>query len=222
MLFDLQGKRKRVVQAVYLTLAILMGGGLVLFGIGGDVSGGLVDAFTGGNSGNNGDSIVEKRIEENEKKVAANPQDQAALRELIRDNYQLATADANEQTGAIGAEGQKDLQKAADAWVRYVALDDSPDDGSARFAVLVFGPNGLNRGERAADAAEIFADAKPSAQSYLQLSACASLAKQTRKAELAGDKAVDLARGKEQKAQVKAFIEQAKNEATARQFCGQG
>ena len=42
MLFDLRGRRRRAVQATYLTLAVLMGGGLVLFGIGGDVSGGLV------------------------------------------------------------------------------------------------------------------------------------------------------------------------------------
>ena len=34
MLFDLKGKRRRVVQGVYLTLAVLMAGGLVFFGIG--------------------------------------------------------------------------------------------------------------------------------------------------------------------------------------------
>jgi len=38
MLFDLHGRRRRVVQATYLALAVLMGGGLVLFGVGGDVS----------------------------------------------------------------------------------------------------------------------------------------------------------------------------------------
>src|ERR687890_339893 len=47
MLFDLRGAgRRTTVKVVYLTLAVLMGGGLVLFGIGGDVSGGLVDAIT--------------------------------------------------------------------------------------------------------------------------------------------------------------------------------
>ncbi|MBA3300519.1 MAG: hypothetical protein H0T15_01505 [Thermoleophilaceae bacterium] len=221
MLFDLQGKRKRLVQVVYLTLAVLMGGGLVLFGIGGEVSGGLVDAFTG-SGGGGGDSLVEKRVEDNKKKVAANPKDEAALRELIRDNYQLATADANEQTGKIGKEGRKDLQQAADAWIRYTAVQKKPDDGSARFAVLVFGPNGLGRADRAAGAAEVLADARPSAQTYLQLSACASLATQTRKAELAGDKALTLAKGKEEKAQVSALVGQAKNQATAQQLCGQG
>jgi len=49
MLFDLRGSgRRRVIKVVYLTLALLLGGGLVLFGIGGDVSGGLVDAITQG------------------------------------------------------------------------------------------------------------------------------------------------------------------------------
>ena len=51
MLFDLQGKRRRVVQVTYLGLAILMGGGLVLAGIGSDASGGLLDAFKGGGGG---------------------------------------------------------------------------------------------------------------------------------------------------------------------------
>ena len=49
MLFDLRGSgRRRVVKVVYITLAFLMGGGLVLFGIGGGgaLSGGLVDAIT--------------------------------------------------------------------------------------------------------------------------------------------------------------------------------
>jgi hypothetical protein len=37
MLFDLRGRRRRVVQVTYLMLALLLGGGLVLFGIGGSV-----------------------------------------------------------------------------------------------------------------------------------------------------------------------------------------
>ena len=49
MLFDLRSRgRRRTVQAVYLGLAILMGGGLVLFGVGaGNGLGGLLNAFTG-------------------------------------------------------------------------------------------------------------------------------------------------------------------------------
>ena len=46
MLFDLRGGgRRRTVKVIYLGLAILMGGGFVLFGIGGATSGGLIDAI---------------------------------------------------------------------------------------------------------------------------------------------------------------------------------
>ena len=46
MLFDLRGRgRRRAVKVIYLGLALLLGGGLVLFGIGGDAHGGLGDAF---------------------------------------------------------------------------------------------------------------------------------------------------------------------------------
>ena len=52
MLFDLRGRgRRRTVQAVYLGLAVLMGGGLVLFGVGaGNGFGGILNAFTGNGS----------------------------------------------------------------------------------------------------------------------------------------------------------------------------
>ncbi len=51
MLFDLRGRgRRRTVQVIYLGLAVLMGGGLVLFGIGGATPGGLFDAVSGNSS----------------------------------------------------------------------------------------------------------------------------------------------------------------------------
>ena len=52
MLFDLRGRgRRRTVQVIYLGLALLMGGGLVLFGVGaGNGNGGLLNAFNGGSS----------------------------------------------------------------------------------------------------------------------------------------------------------------------------
>jgi hypothetical protein len=55
MLFDLRSPgRRNAIKVVYVTLALLMGGGLVLFGIGGEVSGGVVDALTGSNRGDDG------------------------------------------------------------------------------------------------------------------------------------------------------------------------
>ena len=74
MLFDLRGRRRRAVQATYLTLAVLMGGGLVLFGIGGDVSGGLIDAFGGRDSGgDDANSQLEQRIDRQQERLKASP-----------------------------------------------------------------------------------------------------------------------------------------------------
>src|SRR5215210_3501003 len=89
MLFDLRGKRRRAVQATYLTLAQLMGGGLVFFGIGGDVSGGLFDAFSERGGSGSGNEAVDKRIDKNKKRAAAGSE--PAMKELVRDYYQLAT-----------------------------------------------------------------------------------------------------------------------------------
>ena len=59
MLFDLRSRgRRRTVQGVYLALAIILGGGLVLFGVGtGSGVGGLLDAFTNSGSGSNKPAI---------------------------------------------------------------------------------------------------------------------------------------------------------------------
>ena len=78
MLFDLRGRgRRRTIQTIYVTLAILMGGGLVFFGIGGSTSGGLFDAFKGGGSGGSNDTFS-RQATQAEKTVKVNPSDTAA------------------------------------------------------------------------------------------------------------------------------------------------
>src|SRR3954454_1633692 len=216
MLFDLQGKRRRLVQATYLILAVLMGGGLVLFGVGsGSVSGGLFDAITG-KSSNNGSSInstVNNRIKRDEKALKLNPQNQAALADLVRSHYQLATDDADANTGAFGPTGKAQLQKASSAWKRYVDAAEKPSDSLASLMLQAYGEGGLNKPSDAATAAELIANARPSPQAYLTLTVYAAKAGQTRKAELAGLKAIDLA-PKAQKAAVKKQVTIAKAQAT--------
>jgi hypothetical protein len=195
MLFDLQGKRRRLVQATYLILAILMGGGLVLFGVGsGDISGGLFDAITGKDSNSSSNnSAVTKRIERDEKALKLNPKNQGALVDLVRAHYQLATDDADPNTGAFGQDGKDELAKASNAWDRYVAVADKPSDALASLMLQAYSENGLNKPDKAAEAAELIATARPSAQAYLVLTTYAAKAGQTRKADLAGLKAIDLA-----------------------------
>jgi hypothetical protein len=223
MLFDLQGKRRRVVQISYLGLALLMGGGLVLTGIGSNASGGLLDAFKGGGSGDNqGSKIVQDKIKAEEKKLVVNPRDQIALKAIVRGHYQLATADADPNTGNFGAKGKQELSKAATTWERYLALNPKKPDPSLA-GLMVQAYSGLATGNnnaaaskalygKAAATAEVLAAAKPSAEAYLRLVQFAALAGQTRKAELAGRKAEQLA-PKGQRDTVKKLVDQAKSGA---------
>ncbi len=196
MIFDLQGKRRRLVQATYLILAVLMGGGLVLFGVGsGSISGGLFDAITGNNSNSGGavNSTVNNRIKRDQKALKLNPKNQAALADLIRSHYQLATDDADANTGAFGDQGKQQLAQAGTAWKRYIAVTPKPSDSLASLMLQAYGSQGLNKPADAATAAELIAGVRPSAQAYLTLATYAAQAGQTRKAELAGQKAIDLA-----------------------------
>ncbi len=206
MLFDLKGRRRRVVQGTYLMLAVLMGGGLVFFGIGGDVSGGLIDAIQGQSS--SGNSIVEDRIKENEDKVETDPKDAAAMKELARDWYQLATQESD-ATGAFTDEGKERLAESDNAWQLYLDLDPKkPDPALAGLMLNVYAPTALNKPAEGAEAAEIVTSAQPSAQAYLQLATYAAAAGQDRKADLAGQKAIELA-PKKQRSTVKQLVEQA-------------
>jgi hypothetical protein len=218
MLFDLRGRgRRRTVQAIYLTLAILLGGGLVLFGIGGSVSGGLFDALgvTGGGSDT---SSANEQLEKQEnaalRRVRANPRDEAALITLTRVRYQLAGQGDNfdQETGAFKSGGRKELAQAAQSWSSYLALEPKkPDPNVATLMVQAFSPVGLNRPKDGVTAAEIVADARPSAQTYYQLAVFAYAAKQTRKGDLAGEKAVELAPAA-QRAAVKSQVDAAKSQ----------
>src|SRR4051812_49778186 len=109
MLFDLKGKRRRVVQGVYLTLAILMGAGLVLFGIGSSVNGGLSDLFNGGGGSNKGDKIIQDKIDTAQKQLVTNPKNTSALAQVIRGHYQLATVNSD-QSGRFSNDAHDDLQ----------------------------------------------------------------------------------------------------------------
>ena len=191
MLFDLQGKRRRLVQATYLMLAVLMGGGLVLFGIGGDVSGGLFDAFSD-RSGSSGNDIVEERIDRNEERVKNNPQAEGPHKELVRDYYSLAISQANDQ-GVFPSDARDELRKAGAAWTAYLAVEKGkPDPSLARVALQVYDPAALNQPQEAVKVARIIAADGNDATSYLQLTQYAMLAGDKRVEKLASAKAIAL------------------------------
>jgi hypothetical protein len=192
MLFDLRGRRRRAVQVTYLLLALLMGGGLVLFGVGGDVSGGLLDAFKGG-GGSSGDSALKDKIDKQEERLQKNPQNVVLLQSLVRDYYALATQTRQSGANAFPPEGKDDLRQAGAYWTRYANVADKPNPATAGYALQIYDTGALNKPKDAQKAAQILAQAQNDTPSYLRLVAYAARAGDTRTAGLAAQKAVDLA-----------------------------
>lgn len=212
MLFDLRGKRRRAVQVTYASLAMLMAVGLVGAGIGSDVSGGVFDIFTGGDSGDVSDAnkAVQERIDRANDRLKVNPRDQAALIEVVRGHYSLAATDASREDGTFGEEGKEELRKAGAAWERYLATKpEQVDPAVATLMMTAYGELGLSQFDKATTAAELVAAERNDATSYIQLVQYATRAGQTRKAELAGEKALELAPEGERDT-VKQLLEQAK------------
>ena len=161
MLFDLRGRRRRAVQATYLTLAVLMGGGLVLFGIGGNTSGGLFDAFKGGN-GSGGDKQAEKRVQRNKKVLARNPNDKAVLKALVRDEHQIATSQLPQNAVSYPKGARDELRAASTYWQRYLKVEKGkPDATLATIALRLYDPGALNQPKDAEKAATIVAEGQP-------------------------------------------------------------
>ena len=101
----------------------------------------------------------------------------------------------------FNADGNANLRKAAANWQAYLALKpEKPDTSLARLALQVYDPTALNRKTQAKDAAQLIAREENDAQAYLGLVQYAALAKDTRTADLAGQKAVDLAPAAQRKA----------------------
>jgi tetratricopeptide (TPR) repeat protein len=229
MLFDLRGRgRRRTVQVIYLSLAILMGGGLVLFGIGGNTSGGLFDAIGGGGGGggsSNVDQVAQKRIDTYNKRLAANPRDEASWLGMAKVRFQVANSgeNFNATQQAFTDKGLQQLREADKAWTRYLALRPTkPDPSTANLMVQAYGQSGLKQYTKAVSALEIVMDnRKESAGLYAQLAVLAAGANQTRKSDLAEQKAIDLA-PKAQRKQLKSDIDLAKSQVSVQQPSSSG
>lgn len=145
MLFDLQSPgRRNVIRVVYALLAVLLGGGLIFFGIGGSGGGLLSDA--GGGGGGDGGNPFEDQISDAEARLQQNPQDTAALAELVQLHYQAGSnqIEVDEESGSqsLTEEGEEQLQQSADSWARYLKLTGKggqpPATGVSSIAVQTF------------------------------------------------------------------------------------
>jgi hypothetical protein len=222
MLFDLRGRgRCRTVQIIYLSLAILMGGGLVLFGIGGGTNGGLFDAIGGSSGGGtSADAVFKERLNTYEKRLQANPRDQASLVGMTKLYFGNASTgeNYNQAQQAYTAKGQQQLRLASASWQRYLALKpEKPDPTAANVMTQAYGPAGLKQYDKAVSSLEVvIATRKETANLYAQLAILAAGAKQDRKSTLAENKALDLT-PKAQRKELKSAIDLQKSQLNVEQ-----
>ena len=220
MLFDLRGKgRRRTIKVIYVGLAFLMGGGLVLLGIGGDVNGGLLNAITGTPSDDTGEKRYKKQAAAALAATKRNPQDAKAWRDLTRARIQVASSGnrLNTETGEYTAEGKERLKLAVSSWERYLELDD-PDiqEKTSLASRMVQTFVALGDFTQAARAQEIIAEDRESVGAYSQLAVLSYRAGQTRKGDLAAAKALDLA-PKDERESLKGTLESAKSQGLVNQ-----
>jgi tetratricopeptide (TPR) repeat protein len=189
MLFDLKGKRKKVVQVTYVALAVLFGGSLVLFGTGSSVSGGLIDAITG-NSGGDGNSVFQDQVDRSKKATRANPKSEQAWLDLTRAEFNLAASeDGSDQSGQLTETGKQAILESIDAWERSLKLKPKePDAATAQFAAIAYGAT-QDYG-KAIETQEIAAESRPSASSYFQLAQLAYSGGRVKKGDEAAAEAV--------------------------------
>jgi hypothetical protein len=203
MLFDLRGKRRRLIQTIYVFLALLLGGGLVVFGIGGDAPGGLGDAIGIGQDGGTADPQFDRQIERAEQNLAEDPENRPALLTIARYQYlagqqELETDD--EGFPVVTDDARNRFRAATNAWERYLDTDPrEPDDSVATLIFRAYGNvaaterdlRAVQRNfEAAVETAEIIAEAQPGPNTYLQLASYAYMAGNDRVAEEAGRNAL--------------------------------
>ena len=126
-------------------------------------------------------------------RTKADAQDAPAWAALARARFQLAGAGENfdPDKGTFTQAGRAKLASAGQAWERYLALEPKkPDDRVASLMVQAYGA--LNQPAKAATAQEVITDARPTASTYTQLAIFAYQAGQTRKGDLAKNKALEL------------------------------
>ncbi len=223
MLFDLQGKRKRFVQVIYAGLALLIGGGLVFFGIGGAGGGGLLDAV-GIGSDTTQSSNYDEQIDKANETLSSNPNDERALLVLAR--YEFLKGQEQREVADNGSyqltEGTiNSYENAADAWERYVKtkpkeLNDDVAGLMVQVYPILYSVDTAQQ-EQILDnlvtAAKIVAEARPALGTYQNLATFAYYAQDQQVADEAAKKAIAEAPDPTTRKQLQQAFKQAQKQA---------
>jgi hypothetical protein len=196
MLFDLRGRhRRRAVRLIYTGLALLMGVGLVGFGIGGGFSGGGLLNAANSNEGSSSASFS-SQIKKYQKLTTEQPNNVSAWEKLASAQLHEAGSEAYvTRAGAVTSKGKELFAQVARSWNSYIALNPpKPNPELAERMVTVFGEEGLNEPAAAVQVLQIVVAARPtSASLYASLAEYAYKAHNTREGDLASEKAISLA-----------------------------
>ncbi len=192
MLFDLRGRgRRRTVQAIYLGLAVVMGGGLILFGVGaGNGNGGLLNAFGGSGNGNAQTQQLSQTEKQAIAQTKANPNSAAAWANLLEAYYAGAQASVPSGTTSFTGAAKHTLVLATQAWEHYQQLAKKPDPTVATVAANAYGY--LQQFKNQAAALQVVTASTPSATTFYNLAVAAYQGKLTTLADLAAKKAIAL------------------------------
>lgn len=204
MVFDIRGRRKHVVKAVYAVLAILMGASLFL--VVGPVN---IGNLLGTNSGSsNVAGQYEEQAERIERRLVKNPEEPDQLLALTRARINAGNAlievNSNGER-ALTPEGRQQLEKASEAWSEYLEATDEPSATGAQqmsqtLFVLAQTSRGGNEAEAnvkaATEAQKIVAEERPSLNSLSTLALYTMYTFDYAAAQKAGKEAVKYAHTK--------------------------
>jgi hypothetical protein len=196
-------------------LALLMGVGLVGFGIGGGFGGGGFLNAASQNEGSGGASFS-SQIKKYQKLTSQQPGNVEAWEKLIRAQLHEAGAEAYvSSTGVLTGKGRELFAQTARSWSSYLALNPpKPSVELAQQMLRVFGEEGLNKPAEEVQILQIVVAAKPTNVAYYaQLAKYAYLAHNKRVGDLASAKAVSLAPAA-QKQRLKTELAQLRNGPT--------
>jgi hypothetical protein len=196
MLFDLRGRgRRSTVRVLYIGLALLIGVGLVGFGVGGGLGGAGLFSSASNSESTNGASFS-SQIKKYRKETQRNPSDATAwaglatalLHESGREGFTTST-------GAITSKGKELFKQASQAWQSYLALNPAkPNSELAQLVYRIYGEEGLNEPAKAVQALQIVVAARPESAAYFSyLAEFAYKAHNEGIGDLAAEKAVTLA-----------------------------
>ncbi len=195
MLFDLRGRgRRRTVRVIYIGLALLIGVGLVGFGVGGGFGGGGILSSVNGHEGGGG-ADYSKQIAAYRKTLSRDPKDATAAEQLTKTLALQAGGEAYKtSSGGLTTAGKKVYNEVAEAWNHYTTITPNPNVALAKVMVRIFDEEGLNNPAETVEVLQTIVAAEPTNASYYSfLAAYAYLAHKSALGDLAARKAVALA-----------------------------